>query len=135
MQLPHNLYGSPSILITGRVAHADALIREIARDRILIESDSHDIRQMTRLLWGAAEWMARCKGWKLEGRASVAGGKGDGDADAGQADGKEGKDWEMCREEEEVFGPNGREVKIPDAEVWTVRTLKRNWARFMRLVD
>lgn len=117
------------------MAHVDALIREIARDRILIESDSHDIRQMTRLLWGAAEWVARCKGWKLEGRASAANGEGNGAADAGQADGKEGEDWEMCREEEEVYGPDGREVKIPDADVWTVRTLERNWARFMRLVD
>ena len=111
-QLP-NLYGSPSILITGRVNHADALIREIDRDRILVASDSHDIQQMTRLLWGAAEWVARCRGWKLE----------------------TGEHWEMERDEEERYGPDGRQVACTEAETWTVRTLERNWARFMRIVD
>jgi Tat protein secretion system quality control protein TatD with DNase activity len=114
IQLPHNLYGSPSILITSRVSHAEDLIRVIHRDRILVESDSHDIKQMTRLLWGAAEWVSRVRGWKLENGS---------------------EEWEMEREQVDVYGPDGREQEVPDEEVWTVRTLEGNWARFMRLVD
>ena len=112
-QLP-NLYGSPSILITGRVGHADALIREIASDRMLVESDSHDIKQMTRLVWGAVEWIARCKGWQLEGDDT--------------------EDWGM-QEEEEYYGKDGRVREAFGGEIWTVKTLERNWARFMRLQD
>lgn len=100
---------------------------------MLVESDSHDVRLSGRLVWGAAEWIARCKGWKLEG-----------------VDGKEVEEWEMDEEDEEEEGREKAEGRRRRAgggrgegkgggdgekEVWTVRTLERNWARFMRLVD
>lgn len=110
----HNLYASPSILITGRVAHAGELIREIDRERLLVESDSHDARLMTRLVWAGVEWIARARGWRLE---------------CGE------EEWEMLEEEEEQVGADGRAVIVPEGEVWAVRQLERNWARFMRLVD
>ena len=74
-----NLYASPSIAITARSPAAASLIRAISRDRMLVESDSADVRHSTRLVWGATEWIARCKGWALE----------DTDADEGD----EGSEW------------------------------------------
>lgn len=61
-----NLYASPSILITGRSTTAPALIRAIGADRLLVESDIDDVQYATRLVWGAVEWVARVKGWRLE---------------------------------------------------------------------
>jgi Tat protein secretion system quality control protein TatD with DNase activity len=107
-----NLYASPSILITGRSASAGDLIRSISPDRLLVESDTHDARLATRLVWGACEWMARCRGWKLEGR----------DTDGEQ-------EWEMGEEEEEEWEEKEQEQR------WLIRTVERNWARFMRIVD
>ena len=61
-----NLFASPSILITGRSGSADNLIRSIGRGRLLVESDSHDARLTTRLVWGACVWIAKCKEWQLD---------------------------------------------------------------------
>lgn len=60
-----NLYASPSILVTGRSGSAEDLIRAISPGRILIESDCHDARLTTRLVWGACVWISTCKGWQL----------------------------------------------------------------------
>lgn len=112
-----NLYASPSIFITGRSQSAPDLIRAISADRILVESDSHDVRLTTKLVWAAIRWIAGCKGWKVE----------------------EGKsDWELDQtgQEEDEVGADGRVRDTgEDGEVWVVRTLERNWARFMGLLD
>ncbi|GFZ50248.1 hypothetical protein JCM24511_08004 [Saitozyma sp. JCM 24511] len=113
-----NLYASPSILITGRSTSAAELIRSISPDRLLVESDTHDARLATRLVWGACEWMARCRGWRLEGR----------DADA---DEEREWEWEMGEEEEEEEEWEGKEQE----QRWLIRTAERNWARFMRIVE
>ena len=98
-----NLFASPSIFITSRSPSAPALIRAISKDRILVESDSADVKLSTQLVWAATEWIARCKGWKLES--------------------DDAPDWSFSLEA-------GQEAL---SEVWAVRTLERNWARFMRL--
>lgn len=113
-----NLYASPSILITGRSTSAAELIRSISPDRLLVESDTHDARLATRLVWGACEWMARCRAWRLEGR----------DADA---DEEREWEWEMGEEEEEEEEWEGKEQE----QRWLIRTVERNWARFMRIVE
>lgn len=85
-----------------------------------MESDSHDVRQMAKWVWGAVEWISNVKGWKIEGRDGkgeewISWGKGDED------------------EEEEMFGKNGKVIE--NREVWAVRTLEKNWARFMHLTE
>jgi hypothetical protein len=62
------------------------------------------------------DWIARCKEWRLEG-----------------VDGEKSEwEWEMQRDEEESVGESGEEKAT---ERWVVRTLERNWARFMRIID
>ncbi|OCF39226.1 hypothetical protein I317_06995 [Kwoniella heveanensis CBS 569] len=157
-----NLYASPSIFITGRSPTASSLIQSISTDRILVESDSHDVRLSDRVVWAAAVWISRIKGWNLEGRDREGAEEGNRERDAiskknGDQDTPKGEDkhqeetapvrvpeWtlkdELRKEEQaEKQGLNvdskGRiKSKSPD-EIWTVRTLERNWARFMRLID
>lgn len=118
-----NLYASPSVLITGRVQHANELIQAISADRMLVESDSHDARMMSTWVWGAVTWIAEVKGWKLEGR--------DSDPE---------EEWELRPDDEDdgQWGSEGRrEIRQGQAEKerFTVRTIERNWASFMRLID
>jgi hypothetical protein len=110
-----NLYASPSIFITSRSQSAPELIRAISPRRILVESDSHDVRLTTKLVWAAAKWIAGCRGWKVE----------DGDTK-----------WDLTDGGDEVVGFDG-EVRLDGEgeEVWVVKTLERNWARFLGLVD
>ncbi|ORY35039.1 hypothetical protein BCR39DRAFT_573782 [Naematelia encephala] len=104
-----NLYASPSIFITGRSATAAALIRSISPDRILVESDSHEVRWSTGLVWAATEWVARLKGWRLE-------------------DGSE-MDWELDSDDLQ-------ESEDEQQNEWgAVRRIEYNWARFMKLTD
>lgn len=119
-----NLYASPSIPITSRSPSAPSLIRAIARDRMLIESDTHDATLNTRYLWAATEWVGRLKGWKVEGLHQNQ-----------HRDEKEEGDWELESEEEEVYDHRGKPIDPAPEDIWTVRTLERNWARFMRLLD
>ncbi|OCF61665.1 hypothetical protein L486_01323 [Kwoniella mangroviensis CBS 10435] len=124
-----NIYASPSIFITGRSPTASSLISKISKDRLLVESDSHDVRLSDRLVWAATEWIARCKKWKLEGR----------DRHPDDDDGEQVKEWDLQdggdEEEEDQFDEKGRLKKVKEAEqdTWTVRTLERNWRRFMRI--
>ncbi|EAL20647.1 hypothetical protein CNBE0130 [Cryptococcus deneoformans B-3501A] len=117
-----NLYASPSIPITSRSPSAPSLIRAIARDRMLVESDSHDARLSTRYVWAATEWVGRLKGWKVEG------------LDRNQDCPRVEEDWEL-ESEEEAYDHRGKPIDPAPEETWTVRTLERNWARFMRLLD
>ncbi|WVR08340.1 hypothetical protein IAU60_005393 [Kwoniella sp. DSM 27419] len=113
-----NLYASPSIFITGRSPHAPSLIRAIHRDRLLVESDSHDVRLSDRLVWAATEWISRCKGWPLEGPRA--------------------QPWTLeddLAAHQDVVDAKGRLRDPPAHETWTVRTVERNWARFMRLIE
>ncbi|KAE8542266.1 hypothetical protein D1P53_001040 [Cryptococcus gattii VGV] len=119
-----NLYASPSIPITSRSPSAPSLIRAIARDRMLIESDTHDATLNTRYVWAATEWVGRLKGWKVEGLPQH---PGDGEEE-------EDEDWEL-ESEEEIYDHRGKPIDPAPHEIWTVRTLERNWARFMRLLD
>lgn len=121
-----NLYASPSIPITSRSPSAPSLIRAIARDRMLVESDSHDARLSTRYVWAATEWVGRLKGWKVEGL--------DRDRDQDQDYPGVEEDWEL-ESEEEAYDHRGKPIDPAPEETWTVRTLERNWARFMRLLD
>ncbi|CAK9785887.1 Metallo-dependent hydrolase [Cutaneotrichosporon oleaginosum] len=105
-------YFSPSLLITARVGTGAAAVRALPRDRILVESDTHDLTRCAELVWGAVLWIAECRGWRVEGD----------------------EDWEMA-EEDELFDERGRMRQPRPDEVWTVRTLERNWARFMGIVD
>jgi hypothetical protein len=103
------------VLVTSRVHHAVELIRSISAERMLVESDSHDVRMMSRWVWGAVEWMATIKGWRVEGR-----------------DGHH-EDWVLgLGDEPEKVGKDGRPVQ---GEIWAVQTLERNWARFAHLTD
>lgn len=122
-----NLYASPSIYITGRSASAADLIRAISPRRMLVESDTHDVRQTTRLVYAACEWIARCKGWRLEGK-----------------DGESVEEWDpprLAKEEDDytvdakgrVFLDGDQPGEGGHEEVWTVKLIERNWARFMRL--
>ncbi|WRT69383.1 uncharacterized protein IL334_006367 [Kwoniella shivajii] len=131
-----NLYASPSIFITSRSPSASSLIASISKERLLVESDSHDVRLSDRLVWSAAEWVSRCKGWKLEGRDTN---PSDNDTSDGNIHTQNRvAEWTLCRgnddsaEEEEEVDEHG---DIVQKDVWTVRTLERNWARFMGLVD
>ena len=67
-------------------------------------------------MWVAARWIAGCKGWKLE-------------------DGSE--DWSLSPsgEIDDTSGADGRVRSSKPEDVWTVRTLERNWARFMGIID
>ncbi|TYJ56866.1 hypothetical protein B9479_002477 [Cryptococcus floricola] len=135
-----NLFISPSIPITSRSPHAPALIRAIPRNRMLVESDCHDVRLVGRMVWGAVRWVGEVRGWGVEGLgAGLGGGAGAGGGRVGEGEGGEGEgggggggDWEMQEEEDEVYDSKGRLVEGP---VWTVRQVERNWARFMRLVQ
>lgn len=100
-----NVYFSPSILITAR--SGDEVVRAVPRDRMLVESDTSNVADITRLVWGATVWISTCKGWKLE-TESV------------------GKDTD-----EELFDDKGHVREPRDDEVWTVQTLERNWNRFI----
>ncbi|ODO07099.1 hypothetical protein I350_04468 [Cryptococcus amylolentus CBS 6273] len=130
-----NLFISPSIPITSRSPHAPALIRAIPRNRMLVESDCHDVRLVTRFVWGVVRWVGEVRGWSVEGLepwpGAGAGGGGGGGGGGGEGGIQEG-DWEMQEEEDEVYDEKGRLVEGP---VWTVRQVERNWARFMRLIQ
>jgi len=158
-----NLYASPSVLITGRLTSPDDLIRAIQPDRILVESDSHDIRRGPRLVWAAAVWVADVKKWKLEGRDELDGKGGEEWGEEGMVESEE--EWirrngrKAAKRRTGRVGPeqigietkNGREEGMADdaqgtkgadgadnevaQDVWTVRTLERNWARFMGLIE
>lgn len=108
-----NAYFSPSLLITVRGGAGADGVRLLPRERVLVESDTHDLRRCTSLVWGAVLWIAQVRGWKVE-------------------DGRE--EWEM-EEEDELFDDKGRLREPRPDEVWAVRTLERNWARFMGIID
>jgi hypothetical protein len=92
-------------LITSRTQTAPDLIRAISVDRLLVESDTHDVRRTAQLVWAATRWIAGCRGWQVE-------------------DGEE--EWDIAGAE--------RHTK-DDEKVWTVRTSERNMVRFLGLVD
>lgn len=102
-----NLYASPSLLITARSASSPSVIQAISRNRILVESDTSDVRLSTQLVWGAVEWIGRCKGWQVEG-----------------LNGEDAEPWCLNEKGEDEKGVNR-----------TVRILERNWMRFMRITD
>jgi len=81
------------------------LIRAISVDRLLVESDTHDARRTGQLVWAATRWIVGCRGWQIE----------DGD------------------EEKDDAGVEGHTKD--EGDVWAVRTLERNMARFLGLVD
>ncbi|TXT06154.1 hypothetical protein VHUM_03627 [Vanrija humicola] len=108
-----NLYFSPSVLLTARSPAGAAAVRAIPRDRVLVESDLHDVAQSTRLVWAAVLWVAACRGWRVE--------TGD-------------ETWDAVEEEDDEFDDKGRLVERAETDVWAVKTLERNWARFMRLI-
>jgi hypothetical protein len=71
----------------------------------------------TRYVWAAVLWIGRLKGWEVE-------------------DGSE----EWVFDVREVEGRRDTRGKVAvdkgvesGGKIWTVRTLERNWARFMRL--
>lgn len=101
-------YFSPSLLVTARNREATKAIAAVPRDRILVESDTHDCARCDRLVWGAVLWISAVRGWKVES----------------------GGEWELD-DEEDVFDDAGRLVQVKEDEVWAVRTLERNWARFI----
>lgn len=144
-----NIYASPSIFITGRSPTAPQLIRAISPERMLAESDSHDVRLSTKLVWAATVWIANCKGWNLEGRDSRSGAdqapdraedkSGDQQGAAPVVDGDEGEEDDIGGEidtdepsdaDSEEYDQHG---KPKEKAIWTVRQLERNWHRFMGL--
>jgi Tat protein secretion system quality control protein TatD with DNase activity len=108
-----NTYYAPSVSVTARSASAADSVRMVPRERILVESDAADVKDMTRLVWAATLWVAACRGWKVEDDQSP--------------------DWHL-EEEEEEYDETGRIRTVPEDEVWAVKTLERNWARFMGLM-
>ena len=80
----------------------------------MVESDSHDVRLSTKLVWGAVEWIARCKGWSVEGLDEL----------------EHVKDWRLeDLIDDEIVPQKGRIDK------GAVRILESNWIRFMKLND
>lgn len=75
---------------------------------MLVESDTHDVRRTAQLVWAATKWIAGCRGWKVE----------EGD-----------EEWDVAD-----TGCDERVTSI-EGEVWAVRTLERNMATFLKLVD
>jgi hypothetical protein len=86
------------------------LIRAISVDRLLVESDTHDVRRTAQLVWAATRWIAACRGWQVE----------DGD-----------EEWDTAG----VDSVKEETRTKDESEVWTVRILERNMARFLGLVD
>lgn len=143
-----NIYASPSIFITGRSPTAPQLIRAISPERMLVESDSHDVRLSTNLVWAATVWIANCKGWHLEGRdgrpgttpSQIPDGKSVGRDEPGMVvDGGEGEENgvggaintdEPSDADSEEYDQHG---KPKEKAIWTVRQLERNWNRFLGL--
>ena len=109
-----NIFASPSLLVTARSSSAPSLIHAISADRMLVESDTHDVRQSAKLVWGAVEWIGRCKGWAVEGLG-----------------GSDVEPWKMTEEGDAKIHTVDRKQE----EIQTVRILERNWERFMRLID
>jgi len=119
---------------------------------MLVESDTHDVQQCTRLVWAAAVWIGRLKGWKIEGLQGEVTGLGRTETgedsgrkitsgippsiDKGQLEDLTDGDWDMYDEEEDegLYSKSQGSRKLEQV-VWTVRTLERNWARFMRIID
>ncbi|KAK4689311.1 hypothetical protein P7C73_g773, partial [Tremellales sp. Uapishka_1] len=108
-----NVYASPSIFITSRSPSGSKFIASVSADRLLVESDSDDVRVSSRLVWAAASWIADIKGWKLEDDTT--------------------EKWAEVDSERDEFDKKGRLRSVPDVERWTVRTSEQNWKRFMRL--
>ncbi|RXK38871.1 hypothetical protein M231_03820 [Tremella mesenterica] len=129
-----NLYASPSILITGRSISAPDLIRSISPDKLLVESDSHDVRLSGQLVWAACVWIASCRSWRLEGSTppttGVRGKEQNTGSKWGSETGKESENKE--RENDRTVDPT-EPYETDGDEVWTVRQLERNWRRFMKL--
>lgn len=105
-----NVYFSPSILVTGRNKDASAAIAAIPRDRVLVESDTHDVARADKLVWGAVLWIAEVRGWKVE-------------------KGEDAEEW--GKDEDEVYDSHGKIVPKKENEIWAVRTLEKNWSRFL----
>jgi hypothetical protein len=84
---------------------------------MLVESDTHDVRLSTRLVWGAVDWIARCKRWEVESDLTP--------------------DWgeHGVVLSEDEWRRTGSSVDAEEGRVWAVRTLERNWARFMGLIQ
>lgn len=107
-----NAFFSPSVSVTARSGAARAVVGVVPRERLLVESDAPDVRAVTHLVWAAAAWIAECRGWRLEGAETA--------------------EWEPgVEDEDEVFDEKGRVRALREDEVWAVRMLERNWARFM----
>lgn len=73
------------------------------------------MRLTSKLVWAATNWIARCRGWKVE----------DGD-----------EEWVLDVEDvgtDDERGENSKTAKSEE-EVWVVRTLERNMATFLGLV-
>lgn len=110
---------------------------------MLVESDTHDVTQSTRLVWAATVWIAQVKGWKIEGKDPGIWEEGWSADDLVETD----EEWERrqsgCRTvgiqkgdgKGKNKGTQGKKREEAEEEVWTVRTLERNWARFMGLIE
>lgn len=83
---------------------------------MLVESDSGDVRISSRLVWAATRWIAGCKGWSVAG---------------------DDEEWNLEYASDEEVGADGRVRPAGDQTegVEAVRTLERNWGRFMGLLD
>ena len=85
---------------------------------MLVESDSGDIRTSSRLVWAATRWIAGCKGWSVAG---------------------DDEEWNLEYAIDEEVGADGRvrstQGRGRGEEIEVVRTLERNWVRFMGLLD
>ncbi len=68
-----NLYMSPSLAISARSPVTSSLIRAVAQERLLVESDTHLIGDTTRRVWAAAVWIGQCRKWRTEGWSPVKG--------------------------------------------------------------
>jgi len=73
------------------------------------------VRLTSKLVWAATNWIAGCRGWKVE-------------------DGKE--DWVLDVEDMGTVDERGenRNTAKSEEEVWAVKTLERNMATFLGLV-
>jgi hypothetical protein len=69
-QLP-NIYVSFSLALNATNSKGVPQIQTADPERLLVESDTHDIKQCDRRVWGAVMWISKVKGWTLEETVTI----------------------------------------------------------------
>ncbi|GAA6019417.1 hypothetical protein JCM11491_004821 [Sporobolomyces phaffii] len=66
-----NVFFSFSTIVSGRSPHFHKLLRAIEPDRLLVESDFSDTREIDHQIWEVFEAICQARGWSVEEAAST----------------------------------------------------------------